>query len=189
MFKVHVQVGGFDPRDPLLDQVWGLLAEAGTPVVVHAGSGPVAAPAHRAGAVRRGAAPATRGWPRSSRTSARRSTPSSSTWPSGIERVRWTPRWRSPTFFEAIAPFPRRSAAPAARPRPTGSLLGSDFPNIPYPYADQLEALERLDLGEDWLRAVCWENAAAGRLSLLHGKLIPGNIGAHPVGCAGYSSH
>ena len=41
VFKVHVQVGAFDLRDPLLDPVWGLLAEAGTPVVVHAGSGPV----------------------------------------------------------------------------------------------------------------------------------------------------
>src|SRR6202012_4752184 len=39
VFKVHVQVGGFDPRDPLLDPVWGLLGEAGGPVVVHAGSG------------------------------------------------------------------------------------------------------------------------------------------------------
>ena len=28
-----------DLRDPLLDPVWGLLAEAGTPVVIHAGSG------------------------------------------------------------------------------------------------------------------------------------------------------
>ena len=37
-------------------------------------------------------------------------------------------------------------------------LLGSDFPTIPYPYAHQLEALARLDLGDDWLRAVCWEN-------------------------------
>jgi predicted TIM-barrel fold metal-dependent hydrolase len=39
-------------------------------------------------------------------------------------------------------------------------LLGTDFPNIPYPYAHQLAALARLDLGEDWLRAVCWGNAA-----------------------------
>ena len=30
--KVHVQVGGFDPRDPLLRPAWGLLAEAGVPV-------------------------------------------------------------------------------------------------------------------------------------------------------------
>ena len=41
VFKVHVQVGAFDVRDPLLDEAWGLLAEAGTPVVLHAGSGPV----------------------------------------------------------------------------------------------------------------------------------------------------
>ena len=37
-------------------------------------------------------------------------------------------------------------------------LLGTDFPTIPYPYAHQLEGLARLDLGDDWLRAVCWEN-------------------------------
>jgi uncharacterized protein len=37
-------------------------------------------------------------------------------------------------------------------------VLGTDFPNIPYPYADQLAALERLGLGEQWLREVCWHN-------------------------------
>jgi predicted TIM-barrel fold metal-dependent hydrolase len=37
-------------------------------------------------------------------------------------------------------------------------VLGSDFPNIPYEYAVQLESLERLELGDDWLRAVCWDN-------------------------------
>src|SRR5918992_1833847 len=42
VFKVHLQVGGFDPRHHLLDPVWGMLAEAGPAVVVHAGSGPVA---------------------------------------------------------------------------------------------------------------------------------------------------
>jgi predicted TIM-barrel fold metal-dependent hydrolase len=41
IFKAHVQVGGYDPRDPLLDGVWGLLAEAGIPVVTHCGDGPV----------------------------------------------------------------------------------------------------------------------------------------------------
>ncbi len=39
-------------------------------------------------------------------------------------------------------------------------LLGTDFPTIPYPYVHQLEGLARLDLGDDWLRAVCWENGA-----------------------------
>ena len=38
--KVHVQVGDFDPRDPPLDEVWGVLADAGVPVVTHCGSGP-----------------------------------------------------------------------------------------------------------------------------------------------------
>lgn len=39
--KVHVQVGAFDPRDPLLVDAWGLLADAGVPVVVHCGHGPL----------------------------------------------------------------------------------------------------------------------------------------------------
>jgi predicted TIM-barrel fold metal-dependent hydrolase len=39
-------------------------------------------------------------------------------------------------------------------------LFGSDFPNIPYPYAHQLAALERLGLGDDWLRKVLHDNAA-----------------------------
>jgi hypothetical protein len=61
-------------------------------------------------------------------------------------------------FFERFMPFPRelrpRLAALADR-----VLLGSDFPNIPYPYLHQLEALARLDLGAAWLRAVCHDNA------------------------------
>ena len=41
VFKVHLQVGEFHLDDPLLDEVWGVLSDARTPVVVHAGSGPV----------------------------------------------------------------------------------------------------------------------------------------------------
>ena len=44
LFKSHVQVGAYDPRDPLLDEVWGQLADAGVPVVVHCGGGPVPGP-------------------------------------------------------------------------------------------------------------------------------------------------
>jgi len=44
-------------------------------------------------------------------------------------------------------------------------LFGSDFPTIPYPYLEQLEGLGRVserhpELGEDWLRRVCWSSAA-----------------------------
>lgn len=41
VFKAHVQVGGYDPLDPLLDPVWGQLADARVPVVIHCGSGPM----------------------------------------------------------------------------------------------------------------------------------------------------
>ena len=54
VFKCHLQVGGFNPNDPLLDDAWGQLAEAGIPVVTHCGSGPVAT-AHRPRADRRAA--------------------------------------------------------------------------------------------------------------------------------------
>ena len=39
-------------------------------------------------------------------------------------------------------------------------LLGSDFPNIPYAYEHQIEALERLGLGDAWLARVLWHNGA-----------------------------
>jgi predicted TIM-barrel fold metal-dependent hydrolase len=62
-------------------------------------------------------------------------------------------------FMDAIAPFPRDLVRRLAE---LGEriVLGTDFPNIPYRYGHQLEALARLGLGDDWLRAVCWENPA-----------------------------
>ena len=65
-------------------------------------------------------------------------------------------------FFDRGSPYPRR-ALPRLRDLGLGGkvLLGSDFPNIPYPYAAQLAGLARLDFGDAWLRAVCWESAAA----------------------------
>ena len=44
VFKSHLQVGAYDPRDDRLDDVWGLLAEACVPVVCHCGSGPFPGP-------------------------------------------------------------------------------------------------------------------------------------------------
>ncbi len=65
-------------------------------------------------------------------------------------------------FFEDVAPFPAELLLLLAD-MPDRIALGSDFPNIPYSYAHQLEALERLReqeprLDDDWLRAVCWTN-------------------------------
>jgi predicted TIM-barrel fold metal-dependent hydrolase len=39
-------------------------------------------------------------------------------------------------------------------------LFGTDFPNIPYAYAHQIEALQRLDLGDEWMADVLWNNSA-----------------------------
>ena len=60
-------------------------------------------------------------------------------------------------LFDELAPVPPRFLGRLRELR-SRVVLGSDFPNIPYPYAHQLEALERLDLGSAWLRAVCWDN-------------------------------
>jgi uncharacterized protein len=62
-------------------------------------------------------------------------------------------------FFEDAAPYPR-DLLPRLVDLGDRVLLGTDFPNIPYPYAHQLEVLERLDLGDEWLRNVCFENSA-----------------------------
>ena len=62
-------------------------------------------------------------------------------------------------FIEAETPFPE-DAAPLLLELQDRIVFGSDFPNIPYPYLHALESLERLELGEEWLRAVCHDNAA-----------------------------
>jgi predicted TIM-barrel fold metal-dependent hydrolase len=62
-------------------------------------------------------------------------------------------------FTAGFMPFPRK-ALPRLAALGDRILLGTDFPNIPYPYLHQLQALERLDLGDEWLRAVCHDNAA-----------------------------
>ena len=52
-------------------------------------------------------------------------------------------------FFEEMAPFPAELKPRLGALGEAGKvLLGSDFPNIPYPYAHQLESLARLDLGD-----------------------------------------
>jgi uncharacterized protein len=156
VFKAHVQVGGYDPRDPLLDDVWGQLAEAATPVVVHCGSGP--RPGRHTGPGPFGAVLAAH--PRLTAVIAHCGAPE---YAEHLDLVERYPKVHVDTtmvgtdYLNAFAPLP------ADVVRRLGELghrvvLGTDFPNIPYPYADQLAALERLGLGEQWLREVCWHN-------------------------------
>ncbi len=160
IFKTHVQVGDFDPRDELLEPVWGLLAESGTPVVVHAGSGPLpgahTGPGPFAEVLAR--------HPRLCAVVAHLGMPEYAEFldlAERYERVHLDTTMAGTDFADQFAPFP---ADLGPRLRDLGLagkvLLGSDFPNIPYPYAHQLEALARLDLGDAWLRDVCWENTA-----------------------------
>lgn len=160
VFKVHLQVGGFDPRDKELDEAWGILAEAGVPALVHAGSGPVAngftGPDPFAGVLAR--------HPRLTAIIAHLGAPEFGGFFDLADRyggVHLDTTMTFTRFAGGLGSFPE---ALLPRLRDLGLegriLLGTDFPNIPYAYAHQLEALADLGLGDDWLRAVCW-NAAA----------------------------
>jgi predicted TIM-barrel fold metal-dependent hydrolase len=156
VFKVHVQVGEFDLDDPLLDGVWGTLQDAGTPVVVHAGSGPV-------GNAFTGPDPLRRvlgRFPQLVAVVAHLGAPEYAEFLALAERFEHTcldTTMVFTDFFDEAAPYPH-ALLPRLAALQDRVLLGSDFPTIPYPYAHQLEVLERLGLGEEWLRAVCWHN-------------------------------
>ncbi len=158
VFKVHVQVGAFDPRDRLLDAVWARLEEAGTPVVIHCGSGPLAGehtgPAPMTGLLQR--------HPGLCLVIAHLGMPEYAEFldlAERYERVHLDTTMFATAFTERLMPFDAglRPRLAALRDK---VLLGSDFPSIPYPYAEQLAALARLGLGDDWLRAVLWHNGA-----------------------------
>jgi uncharacterized protein len=159
VFKVHVQVGDFDLVDPRLDDAWAIIADAGTPVVIHAGSGPVAnthtGPAPMRALLQR--------HPALSVVVAHLGAPEYADFldiAEDHERVFLDTTMAFTDFFEEMAAFPR-DLLPRLVDLGDKVLLGSDFPNIPYRYAHQLEALERLGLGDAWLRKVCWSNGAA----------------------------
>jgi hypothetical protein len=158
LFKVHVQVGQFDPTDPLLAPVWGAVQDAGTPVVLHAGSGPHpgrhTGPAPVAALLRR--------FPRLVLVVAHLGMPEHHEFADLAEQyagVHLDTTMAGTDYVESRAPMPTDYV-----PRLAGLqhkvVLGSDFPNIPYPYAHQLEAVARWELGDDWLRDVLWHNGA-----------------------------
>jgi predicted TIM-barrel fold metal-dependent hydrolase len=162
VFKLHTQVGEFLLDDPLLEPAWDRLEDAGTPIVVHVGSGPIGnaftGPDHLRGLLR--------GHPRLRVVVAHLGAPEYAEFLALAEEhheTRLDTTMVFTDFFDAAGPYPGdllpRLAALGDR-----VLLGSDFPTIPYPYAHQLESLERLHdrhagLDEDWLRKVCWHNA------------------------------
>jgi len=158
VFKVHVQVGEFHLDDPALDKVWGILEDAGTPTVVHAGSGPVGNEFTGPDPLRR----VLERFPRLAVAVAHMGAPEYAEFLALAERyenVCLDTTMVFTDFFDVEAPYPRALRRRLLDLQPK-VLLGSDFPTIPYPYAHQLEGLARLGLGEQWLRDVCWNNAA-----------------------------
>jgi hypothetical protein len=138
--KVHVQVGGFDPRSDLLDKAWGMLADAEVPAVVHCGHGP---------------------WPgaytgldvfaevleRHPRLVAVLAHAGMPDFAGAFELVR---RFEGVHLDTTMVGVPFNGAdrlLPADWPARLVDLtdrvvLGTDFPNIPHPYAVQLAVIE-----------------------------------------------
>jgi predicted TIM-barrel fold metal-dependent hydrolase len=175
VFKLHTQVGEFLLDDPLLEPAWDVLEDAGTPIVVHVGSGPMGneftGPEHLARLLRR--------HPRLRVVVAHLGAPEYAEF---LALAAQYPDTRLDTtmvftdFFDAEGAFPD-ALLPQLVELGDRVLLGSDFPTIPYPYAHQLESLECLhdrhpDFDEDWLRRVCWHNGV-GLFGAPPGTLAP----------------
>jgi predicted TIM-barrel fold metal-dependent hydrolase len=157
VFKVHLQVGAFDPREPVLDPVWAVLAAQGVPVVVHAGSDPVAnaftGPGPFGEVLRR--------HPTLKAIVAHMGAPEFEAFLDLADRHPGVHLDTTMVFTDFFAgPDPRLLPRIQRLGEDRRVLLGSDFPNIPYPYVHQVESLRRLGLGDAWLRAVCWDNAS-----------------------------
>ena len=155
--KVHLQVGDFDPREPVLDAVWGLLAEAGIPVVIHAGSGPVpgrytgVAPIAEVLERHRGLVAVI----------AHLGAKETSGFLDLVERRDTTYLDTTMSFTDFMNDLRPVTDEELSRLAAVGDrvLFGSDYPSIPYPYAHAVSALTGLGMDDDWLRAVLWGNA------------------------------
>lgn len=156
--KMHLQVGGFDASDPLLDDAWWQLQEQGTAVIVHAGavadgSGneqwcgpePVRRLLHRFGGLRL--------------VIAHLGAPDYDAFVALAEQ--YPSVWLDTAMVFTDPPY--LGPAPlhlAGRLAGLGDrvVFGSDFPTIPHAFAAQVSGLADLGLGDDWLRAVLWHN-------------------------------
>ena len=158
LFKMHVQVGNFSPDDRVLDPAWKALAEAQVPIVIHAGSEPLPGTYTGPGAV----ANVLERFPALNFVIAHMGMPEYDEFAELAENhsgVYLDTTMYVSGFFSSPA-----EVAPAYRERLAGLsdkiILGSDFPNIPYQYADQIAGLAGLGLGDEWMRSVLWRNGA-----------------------------
>jgi predicted TIM-barrel fold metal-dependent hydrolase len=166
--KAHVQVGAYDPRADELDAAWGLIAEAGVPLVIHCGHGPL-----------RGAftgldvfEAVLKRHPRLTAVLAHAGMPD---FEMAFDLVDRYPNVYLDTTMVGVAfgrPLPGDFVSQL-----TGHadriVLGTDYPNIPYEYAHQISAIAgwaeaNEQLGDSFLRAVLHDTPA--RLLRLAGQ-------------------
>lgn len=159
VFKAHVQVGAYDPNDPLLDGVWGTLTDHDRPVVIHCGSGP--APGAFTGPDR--IRTLLRRHPRLKLVIAHMGMPEYAEFLDICDdypQVCLDTTMAFTRFAEEMSPFPTDHLH---RLRDLGDriLFGSDFPNIPYSYAEAMQAIVDLEVADDnWLANVFYGNGA-----------------------------
>lgn len=161
--KVHVQVGAFDPRDPALRPAWGLLADAGVPAIVHCGNGPVPGP-HTGLDV---FAEVLAEHPRLPVVLAHAGMPD---FMAALELVHRHERVFLDTTMVGTAFTSRSAPLPPDWPARLVEVadrvvFGSDFPNIPYAYVEQVRAVAdwaaaEPRLGAGFLRAVLHDGPA-----------------------------
>ena len=144
-FEKAEDVLGYDPTDSHLDPVWGMIAEAELPIVIHAGHAPQ-------GGAHTGIEPirdVLRRFPNLTLVMAHLGMPD---YEAFLDLADEHPKFHLDTCM-ALTDFTERFAPTSAEYRRRLGDYGdrivfaSDFPNIPYSYAHQVEALERLELG------------------------------------------
>jgi predicted TIM-barrel fold metal-dependent hydrolase len=159
--KVHLQVGKFELTDRRLDEAWTLLERARTPIILH-----LAAVEDGSGGHEFCGAPAL--WALLERHPDLRPVVAHLGAPGDtvelFDRAAEVPELRFDTAM-AVVPDVHIWTPPPWLPDRLGDLgdrvmFGSDIPTIPVALADQVAALASFELGDDWLRAVLWENAA-----------------------------
>ncbi len=158
LFKAHVQIGEYDPNHELLEPIWEALEDSRTPVVIHAGSAPLAGT--YTGAQLIGGLLARH--PGLVLVIAHMGMPEYHEFADLAEKydgVHLDTTLAFTAFAENFAPVPEGYPARLAGLQEK-VVLGTDFPHIPHPYAAQIQALVDLGLGEDWLRSVLWHNGA-----------------------------
>lgn len=162
-FKAHVQVGAYDPRDPMLDDAWGAIADAGVPAVVHCGHGPLRG--RYTGLDVFGEVLARH--PRLTAVLAHAGMPefdAAFALVNRYERVHLDTTMVGVPFSERFSPVPPDWAARLVSIADRVAL-GTDFPNIPYDYATQIRAIASWAdaddaLGADFLHAVLHDTPA-----------------------------